>query len=114
MSECMIAAMQIKKYLDNTLYLSLSRKKHQLALTLIRVLAPWKERSEDCMEFLLCETSRGTLRFKEPIQLFDFISRKSEKTKINESPNNFFPYHSNPEPPFFGASYIARKMIERS
>ena len=34
------------------------------------------------MEFLLRQTARGTLRFKKPIQLFDFISRKAEKKII--------------------------------
>ena len=76
-----LSAWNILKMLSmvNSLLSSLSLKKLQLVLTLIGVVAPRKERSEDCMEFLLCETSRGTLRFKKPIQLFDFIPRKSEK-----------------------------------
>ena len=58
------------------------------------------------MEFLLCETSRGTLRFKKPIQLFDFTARKSENKLENSRllSSNFLRI-------FF---YIAGEMIELS
>ena len=62
-------------------YIQLLEKPHFDELTLIRLLPPRKEGSEDYVELLLCQGSRGTLRFENAIQMFYFISREPVKEK---------------------------------
>ena len=62
-------------------YIQLLEKPHVDELTLIRLLPPRKEGSEDYVELLLCQGSRGTLRFENAIQMFYFISREPVKEK---------------------------------